>query len=585
MNDQLPPPVRLPGACIPEGTAPWRSADARRWLTAVPSRRWAHPGWPLLTLVLAGVLVWLLPDPPPELLLGTRSEGRTAPALAAVEIGDGYVPLTGEGTVAVGSFPAGIAWPFGTVRVWTLTTLFLGLVLLEAYWILRRPALALAVLGPLTAVALLSDAGVAGAGPAARTVVGAAALLAGLLLLYRLRARARRRAHAAAAAGAYRHAPPPVPVRRPHRLLAPVAAAVLLAVAGYVGTTERPFGVNWLLLVSGTLGTGLLVHVLADRWAARRFTRHPQPVLRVLVREAEDGRVRVYAADDHAASEPLLRFRSWGGYKGEQAGQPVPHGALREAVLYGLPCPGAELTYVAAVDGPEGRVAVERSTAPAALAPAVPDPHSSRTVEPIERAESASTGSAPTEKETVSHPSAPSNPRTLAPSWSAGPVSRTAGALVLLFEAATIWNLFDNEHTLRTWLLLVTLPFALTWAATALNWRVTADRSGVWVAGGWRVELVPWAKIEKVECGEDGLVLQGPDGTRTAVRPTGWASLDRRTAKGHVAGRAAEGIRAMLADPASRPAVDSTPADQGMPLGPVIVLVAALVAAGLMWLS
>ncbi|MBB6437146.1 hypothetical protein [Streptomyces candidus] len=580
MNDQPPPPVRLPGAYIPEGTAPWRSADARRWLAAVPSRRWAHPVWLLLTLVLAGVLVWLLPDPPPELRLGTRSEGRTAPALTAVEFGEGYVPLTARAAsdvlISTSYASTGSAWLFGDVWVWTLTTLFLGFLLLEAYWILRRPALALAVLGPLTAVVLLSDAGVADAGPAARIVVGAAALLAGLLLLYRLRARARRRAHAEAVAGAYRHAPPPVPVRRPHRLLAPAAAAVLLAVAGYVCVTEWPFGVNWLLLMSGTLGTGLLVHVLANWWTARRFARRPQPVLRVLVREGEDGRVCVYAADDHAASEPLLRFRTWGGYAGERAGQPAPHGSVREAVLYGLPSPGAQLTYVAAVDGPDGRVAVERSTTPAALAPAVPDPHPPRTEKPM-----ATQKLAPTEKDTVSHPSAPGSPRTLVASWSAGPVSRTAGALVLLFEAATVWNFFDDERTLRSWLLLVTLPFALTWAATALNWRVTTDRSGVWVAGGWRVEQVPWAEIEKVECAEDRLVLGALDGTQTAVRPTGWAGLDRRTAKGHVAGRAAEGIRAMLADPESRPAVDSTPADQGTPLGPVIVLVAALIGAAL----
>ncbi|MFI0977848.1 hypothetical protein ACH4SP_12690 [Streptomyces sp. NPDC021093] len=626
MNEQPPSPVRLPASRIPEGTAPWRSADARRWLAAVPGR-WAHPVWP--ALVLVGAVVWALlavatpPRPdwahsdlyrdfarpgssasasasaPPS---GSASAPASASASAPVAVPDlmrrlgptpsdpglpraGGTDLTDRTTYSISVVSVTTSGSASDFDAWWLPTALLGLLLLELYWIWRRPALALAVLTPLTLAGLFFDDVLEDAVLPARIGVLTAAVLVAFHLAHRLAFRVRQRAQAVEAAGQERHPLPPLPARRPRGpLVLLLAGALLLAVAALACARADEAGGKWIVLLTGTLGTALLVHGVAARWQTRRRFR-PQPALRVLVRESDDGKVWVYAADDREAAEPLLGFRSWGTYEGEApagAGGPADARPLREAVLYGTPATGAELAYVAAVDGPEGRVAVERGTTRAALAargrPARRTPFTAR-----------DTGRrAHTENGTPVDPAEPTpTSPTTAPthlSWSAGPVSRTAGVLALLFEAAAVWSFFGDERTLRSWLMLLMLPFALTWLATALNWRVTADRSGLWVAGGWRVKQLPWAEIEKVEYADDSLVFRGPDGARTSVRPTGWARLDRRTAKGHVAGRAAEEIRTMLADPELRPTEHSTPADQGMPLGPVIVLVAVLALAAVVLL-
>ncbi|MFB9524108.1 hypothetical protein [Streptomyces cremeus] len=568
MNDRIPSPVRLPGGRIPEGAALWRSAEARLRPTAVPVRWWARPVWALVVLGLAGAAVWLLPtaasEPDITAVFGTAPDSA---------VSRGAIVLTVESQVDTSyyaeEFSGGGSWPVGALWAWLPPTVFQGLVLLEAYWIRRRPALALALLAPLTAAALLLDEGIADAAPAARITAGMAAVLVGLHLLHRVQARARQRTSAVEAAGPGRHPVPAVPVRgRP--LLVPGAGAVLLAVAAYFCLADWRAESKGVFLVSGTLGTALLVHAVAEWRGAARLRRHPQPVLRVLVREDVDGRTLVYAADDTAGAEPLLGFRGRGGYEGGAAPRPQGLGPrpMREAVLYGVPALGAELVCVGAVDGPEGRVSVERG----AGVPARPE----RTTRTRSTERDGST------VENIEHPTeaVATGPR----QWGAGTVGRGLGAFFLAMAAGAVFNLVTGEMTWSWWMAVVSLPFWLTASATAFNWRVTADRSGVWAAGAWRVKQVRWQEIEKVDTANDSFVLRGSEGEAVALRPTGWTRLDHRTAAGHTAGHAAEAVRAMLADPELRPARESTTAEQGMPLGPVLVVGLLLWGACVYWL-
>jgi hypothetical protein len=113
---------------------------------------------------------------------------------------------------------------------------------------------------------------------------------------------------------------------------------------------------------------------------------------------------------------------------------------------------------------------------------------------------------------------------------------------------------------------------------------VTADRSGLWVAGAWQVKLVRWAEVKRIEFDNDSLTVRGPTGTGATLRPTGWARLEHRSAAGHTAAQAAEAIRVMLAEPERRPVRDSAAAEQGMPMGPVLVVGLLLWAACVYWL-
>ncbi|MFF0745625.1 hypothetical protein ACFYVL_35035 [Streptomyces sp. NPDC004111] len=639
----------------------WRTAEVRGWLASVPAR-WARPVWP--TLVLLGAVVWAVlavPEPKPA---GLWPEGALYPGnpsatdraeISGPHLGpdlSGSVPLARDSAAPLGQltiYAVSVSTTDGGVASWWgWPTVFLGLLVLELLWIWRRPALALAVLVPLATGALISTDALGRTALPALVGVAVAAALAAVTLLHRRAVRVRQWERVAEAAGPRRHRPPAVPggvrrSRRPYVLLA--AAGVLLAVAAYTGWRATLYEGKWALLITGTLGVALLIEGVVPLLRSARLHRRTQPALRVLVGEGADGRTWVYAADDSEGREPLLGFRSWGGYEGGhgadaaagatggaagddggqagaaagaaggtggqtggtggEAARPCP---LREAVLYGTPAVGAELVYVAAVEGPGGRVAVEHSTTPAARRnrpghightghPGGESPSS-----PEDPTDPTASGSHEEHLDPMNHtdphdPIDPTDPDPTAPgpaaasdapgcpSWSAGPVGRTIGVLLLLAEIGVVWSFLDGDRGWRVWFALLVLPFSLGYVAAALNWRVTADRAGLWIAGGWRVRHLRWAEVEKVEYDEEGIRFRGPDGIRAGIRPTGWARLDRRTAKGHQAARAAAAIRAMLADPALRPARDSTPAEQGMPLGPVIALLTVLGAVAVLMLG
>ncbi|MFJ2743217.1 hypothetical protein ACIO3O_26570 [Streptomyces sp. NPDC087440] len=156
--------------------------------------------------------------------------------------------------------------------------------------------------------------------------------------------------------------------------------------------------------------------------------------------------------------------------------------------------------------------------------------------------------------------------------WAAGTVGRGVGAFCLAMAGAAVYLVLTQEFTWSSGVLIAGAAFWTSAAATGLNWRVTADRSGVWVTGAWAVKAVPWEEIQKVVIDHDSFAVHRAKGTTVTLRPTGVMRLERRSVAGHAAGRAADAVRAMLADPELRPARDSVPGEQGMPLGPVLVV-------------
>ncbi|WP_308310501.1 hypothetical protein [Streptomyces sp. CC210A] len=154
------PPVSLPAEHIPPGTAAWRSADARVWLSAVPAR-WAHPLW--ATVGLAGGAVWFMESGP---------EPSCTPAS-----------------------PCGVQdWlGFGLLTV----------LLLTFYWLWRQPRLALAGLGCVAAALVVDEVATGGGSLAEPSWAGfvLALAFAAAGALHRLGAAARQHALALAAAG------------------------------------------------------------------------------------------------------------------------------------------------------------------------------------------------------------------------------------------------------------------------------------------------------------------------------------------------------------------------------------------------
>jgi hypothetical protein len=96
------------------------------------------------------------------------------------------------------------------------------------------------------------------------------------------------------------------------------------------------------------------------------------------------------------------------------------------------------------------------------------------------------------------------------------------------------------------------------------------------VTGAWRVSHVPWNRIAGVHHTDDGIRVSVSEGKDVTLSPTGWAWLERRLGRHPAAVRAADEAGALWQDPALRPARHATAAEQGMPLGPVVLALAVL---------
>ncbi|WP_156723477.1 hypothetical protein [Streptomyces apocyni] len=386
---------------------------------------------------------------------------------------------------------------------------------------------------------------------------------------------------------------------------------------------------GWQLLLLGAALPGLafLSNGIDGRRRRTRLNAGPLPVLRVLVREGDTADTYVYAADDLAGEHPIFRVytarvddptddeHGEHGEHGDSEGGRADHAAteavaafaaafrnlessepLREAVLYGSPHTGGELTLVATDDD---EVVVECSAAP------VRTPRAFAGLLPSGTGAKLPTGPGPGDdhRDRDPAPEAPGRERTrmrspeetaasITPTerpqrWSAGPVGRAGGVLMLVVETAVIWGLLNDPDGFRlSWVFaLAFLPTAVNAIAVALNWRITADRSGLWVAGAWRVRHITWADLDRAEHTGDGIVLHarapqpGKDAVRVSLICAGWPWLERRLGADTVSLRAVEEIRALHTYPALRPTEDSAPGDQGMPLGPLAVVATVVWAA------
>lgn len=324
----------LPDAAIPDGGAPhWHVKDAQRWLDARVPAAFAPVtvGWILAPLVLLSlVLLALSTSDTPE--HGTSWSGY-APAVLLV------------------SLPAWYRF-------------------LPAATLLSTPVIA------ADAVRNLYVQGPAdGPGRAGGTLVLALCAWAFAGSVLRLRSRRRQRELFLDAAGDTRAAIPedlPDGHRRRGRALLVTGAALCLAAAALLAWVLRqdlaasprdPFdgtGPQVLAMILLAPGVPLLGRGLTARRAARKLHDGPQPVLRVGIRRVLLGPGWLVADAGTTTAPPLIAFRDRfdDGYRSRPAQTLLggaesrlrtdhhdidPHAEPFEALLYGVPCEGAEV--------------------------------------------------------------------------------------------------------------------------------------------------------------------------------------------------------------------------------------------------
>ncbi|MEC4570048.1 hypothetical protein [Streptomyces virginiae] len=324
----------LPDAAIPDGGVPhWHVKDAQRWLDARVPAAFAPVtvGWILAPLVLLSLVL---------LALSTSDTPEHGTSWA------GYVPA-----VLLVSLPAWYRF-------------------LPAATLLSTPVIA------ADAVRNLYVQGPAdGPGRTGGTLVLALCAWAFAGSVLRLRSRRRQRELFLDAAGDTRAAIPedlPDGHRRRGRALLVTGAALCLAAAALLAWVLRqdlaasprdPFdgtGPQVLAMILLAPGVPLLGRGLTARRAARKLHDGPQPVLRVGVRRALLGPGWLVADAGTTTAPPLIGFRHRfdDGYRSRSAQTLLggaesrlrtdhhdidPHAEPYEALLYGVPCEGAEV--------------------------------------------------------------------------------------------------------------------------------------------------------------------------------------------------------------------------------------------------
>ncbi|NEC91460.1 hypothetical protein [Streptomyces sp. SID12501] len=540
--------LRLPSAAIPDGCQDWTTARAAGWSAALP------PRWTFL-----------------------RVRRSVAAGLATLVLCVGAL-------VAM----AGGLWPFVAAG-------FAVYVL----WVLARPELVW-VGAPLLLLALAVEASAkswALTGFGVVVVLGSWAVVA-----VRLRARGEQLERAVAAAGGVAVPVPgaEAPVRRGRLLFAMGFVVLALGVltgstAGRWGSAEDQEGA-WVVTV---FLAGLGVTALASAWLGRQragaLRGAPVPVLRVLVRDDAQGGTEVYAADDLAAERPLFTVDLTSfdedddeGYRDEDGDDPAGGdgddelrrvllgldddtlGPVREAVLYGAPFDGAEVLVVSADEDPEQPPLTEWSAGP--VRPLSPDAGRRRVARYREHA----ADSIQLElqgRELAEQRAATGKVRW----WRAGWLDWLATVLVVLWCLWPVRNWFDDPD-LATWK-LVSLPvYGLLGAVVVpmrLAWRVTADRSGIWISGLRRPQHVPWDDLRFVRRRSLELRIDWQDGVWSVSAPR-WGRLQRRLGLTHPYDALAAELTAMRLDAELRPTGESDAAQQGRPLWPLTAVLAAV---------
>ncbi|MFF3483714.1 hypothetical protein ACFYXC_10555 [Streptomyces sp. NPDC002701] len=562
-------PLRLPAAAIPDDCRDWTAGRAAGWSAVLP------PRWTFL---------------------------RVRRSIA--------------GAVTTFAFCAG-AWAAMLGGLWPFVAAGFAVYVL---WVLARPELVWAGAPAL----LLGLAVEAPSLPWAVTAFGALVVVASwAAVAVRLRARGAQleRALEAAGDGTARAPDADAPVRR-GRFLIPLGLAVL-GLGVLTGATAQLWGTaddhrgSWVMAF---YLAGLGATALVSAWLGRRrsvaLRRTPAPVLRVLVRDDAQGTTEVYAADDLAALRPLFTvdLTSYDG-DAETDGdddEPDPAGTgndarsdtgsdadraeaveelerlldavdddtpgpVREAVLFGAPYDGAEVVVLSADEDPDQPPLTEWSAGP--VRPLSP----SAGVRRIARAKAREERHR--QLETRARESAVD--RTPAPvrRWRAGWLDWLAAALLVQWGVWLSWTGF-TESDLSLWKLGLVTALGLYGAVRVpvkLAWRITADRSGLWVTGLRGPRHVPWDDIRSVRRRSFELKLRWRDDDWSVAAPR-WAWFERRRGLVHPYDALAAELSAMRKDPALRPTGESTAPERGRPLWPLaVVLALAWAAALVLW--
>ncbi|MCX4905891.1 hypothetical protein [Streptomyces sp. NBC_00878] len=542
-------PLRLPVAAIPDGCRDWSAGRAAGWSAALP------PRWTFLRV--------------------RRSIAGAVTTFA----------------LCVGAWAAmlGGLWPF-------VAAAFAVYVL----WVLARPELVWAG-APVLLLALALEARslpwvVTG-------VVAFVVVVTWAAVAVRLRARGGQLEQALEAAGdGTARIPGADAVVRRGRFLLPLGLVVLGlgvltgATAGLWGTVDDERG-SWVMAF---YLAGLALTALVSAWLGRHralaLRRTPAPVLRVLVRDDAQGTTEVYAADDLAAVRPLFTV-DLTSHDGEEpdddeddeddedaaadheelerlldAVNDDTPGPVREAVLYGAPFDGAELVIVSADEDPDQPPLTEWSAGP--VRPLSASAGMRRVAKEQARAAQSRQLEEQARELVVDRPPVPVR------RWRAGWLDWLAAALLVQWGVWMCWVWFTDSGR-PIWELAAVLALGLYGAARVpvkLAWRITADRSGLWVTGLRGPQHVPWDDIRSVRRRSFELKLRwrGDDWSVAAPR---WAWFERRQGLVHPYDALAAELTAMRTDPALRPTGESTAPERGRPLWPLAVLLALVWAA------
>ncbi|MEU4615887.1 hypothetical protein [Streptomyces umbrinus] len=541
-------PLRLPVAAIPDGCRDWTAGRAGVWSAALPPR-WSF--------------------------LGVRRSVAAALSTFALCAGAWAAMLGG-------------LWPFVAAG-------FAVYVL----WVLARPELVWAG-APALLLALALEA--RSLPWVVTAVVAFVVVVTWAAVAVRLRARSGQLERALEAAGDITARTPDADaVLRRGRFLLPVGLTVLGlgvltgATAGLWGTPDDQRG-SWVVAI---YLAGLAVTALASAWLGRHralaLRRAPAPVLRVLVRDDAQGTTEVYAADDLAAVRPLFTV-DLTSYDGEEPDEDEDDdeddadgeaddeelerlldavdddtpGPVREAVLYGAPFDGAELVVVSADEDPDQPPLTEWSTGP--VRPLSPSAGMRRAAKEKAREEQSRQLEEQARELVVDRPPVPVR------RWRAGWLDWLAAALLVLWGAWFV-GLWLSESGAPLWklaLLGVLGLYGVVRVPMKLAWRITADRSGLWVTGLRGPRHVPWDDFRSVRRQSFELKLRWR-GDNWSVAAPRWAWFERRQGLVHPYDALAAELTAMRTDPALRPTGESTAPERGRPLWPLVLLL------GLVW--
>ncbi|MGW0833035.1 hypothetical protein [Streptomyces prunicolor] len=410
----------------------------------------------------------------------------------------------------------------------------------------------------------------------------------------RARARARQRHSALAAVGGVTAVPPDAdgPLRRGGLFLkfgagVGVPGVVLLATSAlWHEVDDRQLAVAEGLFVVGMALTLLLSGALGRR-RATALRQAPAPVLRVLVGKDDHEDAVIYARDDMEALRPLFTVATRatrddegeGDDKDDELGPEeleelldahaaAGPGPLREAVLYGTPCDGAEILLIGAAEKPGEPPVADWSTGP--VRP-LPEGAARRR---LAREKRAAVGAARDEELAATVRAG----IVVVPvrRWRAGPVDWLGTFLVVQWAGWILWGADDPGLWDGTVLLIGGLTGA-TLVPRKLLWRITADRTGIWLNGLRRPRHVPWDDLRSARREAFELQLRVRDGDDWAVAAPRWAWWQRRRGLIHPYDALAAELSAMIADPALRPTGESEVGERGRQLWPFAVLL------GLAW--